>query len=191
MASTLGMIATIGFSLAAVFAVIAVIFYVTQHVHDVSDELTGRSAQREISEMRAGRPGRSFLGVASSAASSVMSAARGGSSSSSSSLHVRSVEKETSDMERGVPTKGIEDVPARSTVESVSDSECVTGLLEKPAAVETYEHNEQGGAGNDEEGGTTLLSAQPRESEQEDVASEGGTTLLSPTGAVVGEGGRR
>lgn len=179
MTETFGMVATAGYSFAAVLAVVAVIYYVTQHVHAVHDELTGRTAQREIAEMRAGRRGRTWLGAAGSAAGSLLAAARGKATGSegSGSLHVRSVEYATDDMERDAETgrvsegkTGVVDRAARS---AAVKAEMGTTLLSD-------------GASSDEaagEGDTTLLSAPAAKTGDADEAeTEGGTTLLTKDG---------
>lgn len=150
MTSTLGMVSTVGYSLAVVFAVIATIFYVTQHVRSVHDELTGRTAQREIAEMREGRRGRTFLGAASSAANSVLAAAQGAVSGNagSGSLHVRNVERETDDMERGVDT-GVVDRAAQSVS---AKAEVRTTLLGADTTGATASEE------TESEAGTTLLT---------------------------------
>lgn len=177
MTETFGMVATAGYSFAAVLAVVAVIYYVTQHVHAVHDELTGRTAQREIAEMRAGRRGRTWLGAAGSAAGSLLAAARGKATGSegSGSLHVRSVEYAADDMERDAETgrvsegkTGVVDRVARS---AAVKAEMGTTLLSDGASSDEAA----------EEGDTTLLSA-PSDSEakeDEGGTTEGGTTLLS------------
>ena len=152
MASTLGMVATIGYSLAAVFALLAVTYYFMRHVRVVRDELTGRTAQREIAEMRAGRRGRSWLGSASGAAGSVLGAARGTfGGATSGSLHVRNVEAAT------------------NVVSSPADegAESGTTLL--------------GTTAPGTESGTTLLVAAPTVA-GDVASDEEGTTLLSGDG---------
>lgn len=60
-----GMLAVIAYSLAAVFAVVAVIVFFTQHIRQVHDDLTGRTAQRAIADLRSGSVSRSkFFEVA-------------------------------------------------------------------------------------------------------------------------------
>ena len=57
-----GVIAVIGFGLAAVLAIVAAAYGVTHHVRSVHDELTGRAAQRAIDAMREGRSSVPALG---------------------------------------------------------------------------------------------------------------------------------
>lgn len=150
MTSTLGMVSTVGYSLAVVFAVIATIFYVTQHVRSVHDELTGRTAQREIAEMREGRRGRTFLGAASSAANSVLAAAQGAVSGNagSGSLHVRNVERETDDMEHEVATGEVD----RAAQSAAAQAEVRTTLLGADTTGATASEE------TESEAGTTLLT---------------------------------
>ena len=63
MTSTFGMIATLGYSFAAVFTLLAVVYYFLRHVRAVRDEMTGKTAQREIADIRSGRRGRSWLDI--------------------------------------------------------------------------------------------------------------------------------
>lgn len=209
MTSTLGMVSTVGYSLAVVFAVIAAIFYVTQHVRSVHDELTGRTAQREIAEMREGRRGRTFLGAASSAANSVLAAAQGAVSGNagSGSLHVRNVERETDDMEREVGTGAVD----RADQSAAAQAEVRTTLLGSSATAAAATASETSEA----EAGTTLLTdVKPVPANSEAVratlaahkravakgvakasskagapkaASESVTTLLSGSGAAAKE----
>ena len=168
MASTLGMVATIGYSLAAVFALLAVTYYVMRHVRAVRDELTGRTAQREIAEMRAGRRGRSWLGSASGAASPVPGAARGTfGGATSGSLHVRNVEAATN-------------VVSSPADEGAESGTTLLGTGQAPAADESGT-TLLGATAPGTESGTTLLVAAPTVAG--DVASdEEGTTLLSGDG---------
>lgn len=62
-AEAFGMMAIICYSLAAVLVVIAIILYFVQHIRSVRDDLTGRTAQRAIAELREGTANRSkFFG---------------------------------------------------------------------------------------------------------------------------------
>ncbi|WP_307738720.1 hypothetical protein [uncultured Parolsenella sp.] len=209
MTETFGMVATAGYSLAAALAVVAVIYYVTQHVHAVHDELTGRTAQREIAEMRAGRRGRTWLGAAGSAAGSLLAAARGKASGSegSGSLHVRSVADATDDMERDAETgrvsEGKTGAVDRAERSASAKAEMGTTLLSDGASSD--EAAEEGGTtllsapsdseakgdeGDTTEGSTTLLSSPvPKDAGKpaHDVETEGGTTLLSAPAAKTGD----
>lgn len=77
MIPALMLLAAVSYVVAAVLAAVAAIFYVTQHVRAAHDELSGRSAQREIAEIRAGRRGRSWFGAIGSAAAPAAAAADG------------------------------------------------------------------------------------------------------------------
>lgn len=57
-----GVIAVIGFGLAAVLVIVAAAYGVAHHVRSVHDELTGRAAQRAIDAMREGRSSVPALG---------------------------------------------------------------------------------------------------------------------------------
>ncbi len=135
MTSTFGMIATLGYSFAAVFTLLAVVYYFLRHVRAVRDEMTGKTAQREIADIRSGRRGRSWLGTQSSGIfSDVHGAQRTPAGTGSGSLHVRNVE---------VATNVI-------TPLGENDSELSTTLLSSQASSTTSET----------EAGTTLLSSQ-------------------------------
>lgn len=191
MTETFGMVATAGYSLAAALAVVAVIYYVTQHVHAVHDELTGRTAQREIAEMRAGRRGRTWLGAAGSAAGSLLAAARGKASGfeGSGSLRVRSVADATDDMERDAETgrvsEGKTGAVDRAERSASAKAEMGTTLLSDGAS-----SDEAAEEGCTTEGSTTLLSSPaPKDAGKpaHDVETEGGTTLLSAPAAKTGD----
>lgn len=146
MTSTFGMIATLGYSLAAVFALLAVVYYFLRHVRAVRDELTGRTAQREIADMRAGRRGHSWLGSKSFATPAGLGGSRGAATGEGSgSLHVRNVE---------APTNIVTPMPE-------GDSELGTTLLSAQASTSAPE-TEAGTtlltSQSDTEAGTTLLS---------------------------------
>lgn len=184
MTETFGMVATIGYSLAVVFAVIAVIFFFTQHVKTVHDELTGRTAQREIAEMREGRRGRTFLAAASSAAGSVLSAARGRATGAigSGSLHVRNVEAQTNDMEKDEETSVVSR-PGTPTGK-VSRAESSKGARAEMGTTLLTDVSKPAEADAATEGGTTLLSAGSKPGSakggaEDEAATEGGTTLLT------------
>lgn len=164
MTSTFGMIATIGYALAAVFALLAVAYYFLRHVRAVRDELTGRTAQREIADMRAGRRGHTWLGSASSAAVDTGAVSISTNHEKSGSLHVRNVEASTNVV---VPTADVRSEQGTTllgvTASDSAATEAGTTLL---------------GASKSTETGTTLLGV----SEEATVpaeTSETSTTLLS------------
>lgn len=62
-AEAFGVVAVVGYVFAAIFAVIAVILFFTLHIRSVRDDLTGRTAERAIADLREGRGNRSrFFG---------------------------------------------------------------------------------------------------------------------------------
>ena len=178
MTETFGMVATAGYSFAAVLAVVAVIYYVTQHVHAVHDELTGRTAQREIAEMRAGRRGRTWLGAAGSAAGSLLAAARGKATGRVSEGKTGVVDRvaRSAAVKAEMGTTLLSD--GASSDEAAEEGD--TTLLSAPSDSEAKE--DEGGT---TEGGTTLLSSPtPKDAGTavNDVETEGGTTLLTKDG---------
>ena len=85
-ADAYGLMATVGFALAAIIAVATTIFFFLGHVRDARDELTGRTQQRALAELRAGSVARSrFFGAGQASHGSGAFAGEG-----SGSLHVRS-----------------------------------------------------------------------------------------------------
>lgn len=62
-AEAFGVVAVVGYVFAAIFAVIAVTLFFTLHIRSVRDDLTGRTAERAIADLREGRGNRSrFFG---------------------------------------------------------------------------------------------------------------------------------
>lgn len=62
-AEAFGVVAVVGYVFAAIFAVIAVILFFTLRIRSVRDDLTGRTAERAIADLREGRGSRSrFFG---------------------------------------------------------------------------------------------------------------------------------
>ena len=62
-ADAYGMMALISYSLAGVCAVLTVIFFFVKHIRQVGDDLTGRTAERAIADLRQGKGNRSrFFG---------------------------------------------------------------------------------------------------------------------------------
>lgn len=85
-ADAYGLVATVGFALAAISAVATTIFFFLGHVRDARDELTGRTQQRALAELRAGSVARSrFFAAGQTPYGRGLSAEEG-----SGSLHVRS-----------------------------------------------------------------------------------------------------
>lgn len=158
MAATLGMVATIGYSLAAVFALLALTYYLMRHVRAVRDELTGRTAQREIAEMRAGRRGRSWTRGAGAGVPGSARASRDA-GASSGSLHVRNVEAET------------------NVVEPAAEGAAEAGTTLLGATPDAG-----AGRGADERGTTLLADGCPA------APDEAGTTLLDAGAAGPGAG---
>lgn len=190
-AEAFGMMATVGYALAAVFAALSVAIYITQHIKQVRDDLTGRTAERAIARLRDGSASRSrFFGGESRAASSKDAAARRAPGEGSGSLRLRRVDV-------GAPEKPTGAVAAEeaattmlssSGTDAIGEAESATTLL-SPAADATAEGGEKApetpaatgeasGRANDEgsEAATTLLSAAEDDEEDED---ERGTVLLS------------
>lgn len=152
---TFNAIAVAGYALAIVFALAAVVVYFTKHVHEVHDELTGRTARAAIEQLRAGGVHRS-AGALAVAGSGGPTAGEVG----SGSLHVRKVEARrhhTSEVARrhtgvtgghvAVATKATGPKPAAapaseamttafqpSQAQSTPDSEGMTTVFEAPAS---------------------------------------------------------
>ena len=62
-AEAFGVVAVVGYVFAAIFAAVAVILFFTLHIRSVRDDLTGRTAERAIADLREGRGNRSrFFG---------------------------------------------------------------------------------------------------------------------------------
>lgn len=159
-----GVIAVIGFGLAAVLAIVAAAYGATHHVRSVHDELTGRAAQRAIDAMREGRSSVPALAVQQGSRGDVQSG----------SLRLR----EVNSRDRR-PFAASSTLPVASDAtpqrEEVLESESGTTLLDTVAP---------SGCAPDSEAGTTLLSSGvPSASSL--IAPESETTLLARDAPVV------
>jgi len=152
-----GMLAVISYSLAGVCAVLTAIFFFAKNVRQVRNDLTGRTAERAIADLRQGKGSRSrfFGGEEGGAAGASRNArtSRASSHDASGSLKLRRVSADD------VPTTEMaqtENEPGTTILGAAADTETETTVL---------------GAAAGSEDGTTLLNSA-------DESDEGATGLL-------------
>lgn len=187
-ADTYGMVATIAYSMAAVFAVIAIVIFFTQHIRKVHDDLTGRTEQRAIADLRSGSVSRArfFVGGGAdddSSAAVVDANGRprrrdGAQAGTSSSLKLRRFSKQDEVAQTaatGAAVSGGADVDA---------AESGTTLLGADGAATGGAPAADAGS----ESGTTLLGDAAATAPAASEASEAGTTLLGDTTATSSAG---
>ncbi len=176
-AAAFGLTAIICYSLAAVCVAIAVILFFVLHIRDVCDDLTGRTAQRAIAQLRSGSSNRSkFFGGEERGAAAKNAGKRRSSlqKDSSGSLKLRHFSNEDN-----IPTAHMDEDAAATTMLGAQADEAdampttmlgaADGTVEAPCS--------------EDDMATTMLSASG--ADPEDSLS---TTMLSAPG---GKGGAR
>lgn len=188
-AEVLGAVAVVGYVFTAIFTAIAVILFFTLHIRSVRDDLTGRTAERAIADLREGRGNRSrFFGGEERG-----SAARSGAKSrvsvrgDSGSLKLRrcSSDAEPSDA-TGATGAVVEDFALTTTIggDGASEAEGSTTLLgdETTGASAPAESVPDAASNADDESSTTLLSG-GRDQKTRVDAKGAGTTGSTKKGA--------
>ena len=171
-----GMLAVISLSLAGVCAVLTAIFFFAKNIRGVHDDLTGRTAERAIAELRQGKGSRSrFFGGEDGGAKAGRSArsSRASKHDTSGSLRLRrfsaddisTTEMEGTESEAGTTMLGTARSEADTTMPGATESEAGTTML---SAV---------GANTGGEAATSLLGG--AEAARNEDEAEGATSLLS------------
>ena len=175
-ADAFGFIEVAGYAFAVVLLIAATVFYFTQHIREVRDEMTGRTSARAIDELRAGRAGarRSSPDVREMGKGS-KSSGHASASEASGSLHVRKISAGAPlpSKKTAVPAAPVEPSEAGTTLLGSDSTESGAGA--RPGST---------GAVPASETSTTLLSGEPGLEPSamgpvESAPSEAGTTLLS------------
>lgn len=159
-AETFGLIAVIGYSLAGVFAVVSVIIFVTQHIRQVRNDLTGRTAARAIAQLRAGEGARTHVSEWNALKEQRKRGGGEGSAHESGSLKLRRISSKKA-----------------STTTPMSAAEASTTYLSDAQKASTTTPM------NAAEASTTYLSDAQKtvETTQKTAGTEASTTLLSDT----------
>ena len=157
MSEVLGTLSVLGFSFSAVLAVIAVIYFFTQHIRKVHDDLTGRTAQRAIAELRDNNRSRArFFGSEDRNAAGRAAREKRALGLQSGELVVHMSENASN--------------PTGRVTSRISDAETGTTIIGESEAL----------SAGDSESGTTLLT--PHAASEEEA--ESGTTLLTPNASA-------
>ena len=168
-AASWGLVATVGYVLAAAFAVVSVILFFTLHIRNVRDDLTGRTAQRALADLREGRGSRSRFFGGDERGVAVRGGAKGSADAEGSgSLKLRRFSsKEETLGDTGATGAVAEDTQGTTmlgndkTTNSLAGAEGSTTLI-GPTGGDDVGTTMLGTSGNDNEGeaGTTLLGEQ-------------------------------
>lgn len=170
-----GILAVVGYSLAGVLAVIALIWFFTQNIRQVRSDLTGRTAQRAIAELRSGEGNRSrfFGGEDRGAAARVAGAlgVEGGDESESGNLKLRFFSSHKGSTGKTGRTKSGH-LKSGSLFGSGKLQKGHTGQVVAPAA------SGEAAEANASESSTTLLGVGQTGETASMEEAEGSTTLL-------------